>query len=162
MQASELLRELRGRGVALYPTTQGIRYEAPRGALTPDLRAKVAAHRPELIRLLILDQIEATLRPGEWIAYRDRGQLLTSKFAGTSRAGGVSLWLADGAIRLVPPESIALDWCSDAVEMFEERLAMMLAAEVPEETARVRAEQCTLEHLQALGDRWDGPEVRGL
>src|SRR5689334_21124328 len=52
MHAFELLSELHARGVNLYRTAEGIRYEAPRGALTPDLRAAVAVHKAELLAML--------------------------------------------------------------------------------------------------------------
>ncbi len=86
----------------------------------------------------LLDGIEATREPSEWIAYRDRGELLTARYAFTSTRGNVNVWLADGAIRAVPAESIALDWQPDAAELFEERVAIMLAEEVSEDQARER------------------------
>lgn len=52
MRTAELLSELRTRGVTLYPTPEGIRYEAPRGVMTPTLRAALAAHKGELLALL--------------------------------------------------------------------------------------------------------------
>jgi len=47
---------------------------------------------------------------------------------------------------------VALDWCPDAAELFEERLSIMLAAGVPEDVARERAEACTLEYVDRLRD----------
>lgn len=52
MDARALLTVLRTRGVALEPSPEGIRYAAPHGAFTPELRAEVAAHKAELLVLL--------------------------------------------------------------------------------------------------------------
>jgi len=52
MRTAELLNDLQTRGVILFPTPEGIRYEAPRGVMTPTLRAALAAHKGELLKLL--------------------------------------------------------------------------------------------------------------
>lgn len=56
MHPASLLAALRTRGIALHPTPQGLKYEAPRGALTPELRAGLVAHKKALIALLHLDE----------------------------------------------------------------------------------------------------------
>lgn len=150
MTAAVLLTELRNRGAFVAVVGDRLRIDAPVGVLSADLRTALAAHKVDLIRLLLLDRIEVTWKPGEWLAYRDRGQLVTAKYAGIGANGKVNLWLADGAVRAVPAEAIALDWRPDAAEMFAERLFIMLDAGVPEDVARVRAEECTREYLQRL------------
>jgi hypothetical protein len=60
------------------------------------------------------------------------------------------VWLADGALRAIPPEAVALDWSPDAASTFEERLSIMLEAGVPEALARERAERCTREYLDRV------------
>jgi TubC N-terminal docking domain len=151
MTAAVLLTELRSRGAFVAAVGDRLHIDAPVGVLSADLRTALAVHKTELLRLLLLDRIESSFQPGEWLAYRDADNQLTSaKYAGTSTSGAVNVWLADGAVRAIEPEAVALDWAPDAAEVFEERLAIMLDAGVPEEKARVRAEQCTREYLARL------------
>ena len=48
MSPTELFQELRRRGVALYLTADKLRYNAPLGAITPDLLLQIAKHRVAL------------------------------------------------------------------------------------------------------------------
>ena len=57
MSAAELLNELKSRGVSLEANGDRLRVDAPRGAITPELRRTLAAHKAELLGLL--------QRPGE-------------------------------------------------------------------------------------------------
>ena len=52
MTAEALLQELWSRGVRLTPEGDRIRYCAPRGALTPELRARLSEHRGEVLSVL--------------------------------------------------------------------------------------------------------------
>ena len=52
MNAAELLAELNRRGVALEAVGDRLRYDAPKGALTPELRAAMAEHKAELLELI--------------------------------------------------------------------------------------------------------------
>ena len=52
MTAEVLLQELRSRGVRLIPEGDRIRYRAPMGALTPDLKAKLSARKVEVLAAL--------------------------------------------------------------------------------------------------------------
>ena len=52
MSAPALLRELQQRGITLSATGDKIKFVAPRGAMTPDLKAAVAQHKQELITIL--------------------------------------------------------------------------------------------------------------
>ena len=52
MTAAELLAELRHRGVRLEAIDDRLRYAAPKGALTPDLRAAMADRKAELLACL--------------------------------------------------------------------------------------------------------------
>jgi hypothetical protein len=49
MQAAEVLRESRARGIELFVEGDALRYRAPRGALTAELRAALADHKAELL-----------------------------------------------------------------------------------------------------------------
>jgi hypothetical protein len=149
MTAQALVATLVARGVRLIPDGDGL-VAKPASRLTEADRQAIRTHKPDLLRLLLLDRIEATWKPGEWLAYRDGGVVLTAKYAGISTEGKVNVWLADGAVRAIPADAVALDWCPDAAEIFEERLSIMLAAGVPEEVARPRAEHCTREYLDRL------------
>jgi hypothetical protein len=61
MDATELLADLRRRGLVLVPDGDTLRYR-PRNALTPELRAAVAAHKLELLALLADDEAEVLWR----------------------------------------------------------------------------------------------------
>jgi hypothetical protein len=50
--AEALLQELHSRGVQLAPEGDRIRYRAPRGVLTPDLKAKLSEHKAEVLSVL--------------------------------------------------------------------------------------------------------------
>jgi len=54
MSAHGLLTELRARGVALSTADGRLHVEAPRGIVTPQLRAALTMHKAELLRLLNL------------------------------------------------------------------------------------------------------------
>ena len=51
MNAPELLAELQGRGVVLEAVGGRLRFDAPRGALTPALRQAMQQHKGELLEL---------------------------------------------------------------------------------------------------------------
>lgn len=151
MTARELLAECAERRAVLTVVAGKVRVRAPE-PLPDDLLAELRAHRDELMRELVLAQVEAGWKPGERIAYRDDGgRLETARYAGTNTNGGVNVWTADGVTRAVPMDAIALDWVPDWAFIYEERLAIMLDAGVSEPTARARAEQCTWEYLQRIG-----------
>lgn len=92
MHASELLITLRTLGVTLFPTPEGIRYEAPTGALTPELRVAVAAHKPELVRLLSTPTLDA-----------DAGELVAAKLRNTAIG---DVWLVADADALAEQPDI--------------------------------------------------------
>lgn len=52
MIALEVLSELRHRGVELFVAEGALRYRAPRGVLTPELRAALSVHKAELVAML--------------------------------------------------------------------------------------------------------------
>ena len=172
MTAQEIIATLNHRGVQLIPDGTSL-VAKPASRLTDADRQAIRACKAQLVALLtcenssarqesrtagdtvrneptLADRIEATWKPGEWIAYRDVGQLLTAKYAGVAMSGRVNLWLSDGALRSVVPEAVALDWAPDAAEIFERRLEVMLRVGVPEDVARVRAELCTREYFRRL------------
>ena len=47
--AKELLVELTRRGISLQVVADGLRYRAPEGALTPDLRRELTAYKTEIL-----------------------------------------------------------------------------------------------------------------
>ena len=52
MKLNQLLAELAGRGVKLWAEDGQLRYRAPKGALTPELRDELALHKAEVIKWL--------------------------------------------------------------------------------------------------------------
>lgn len=52
MTPQETLAELQRRGVLLEPDGEGLRYQAPRGALTPELRQAMLEGKTELLALV--------------------------------------------------------------------------------------------------------------
>jgi acetylornithine/succinyldiaminopimelate/putrescine aminotransferase/predicted amino acid dehydrogenase len=67
VSAAELLTNLRSLGIELRAEDGQLRYSAPRGTLTPELRSQLIEHKPELLAVLHSDRpaalaIEAGLR----------------------------------------------------------------------------------------------------
>lgn len=56
MTAAALLQDLAGRGVVLTADAGKLRYRAPAGTLTPDLRRQLEAHKAALVALLTSGQ----------------------------------------------------------------------------------------------------------
>ncbi|MHB8763134.1 MAG: TubC N-terminal docking domain-related protein [Deferrisomatales bacterium] len=52
MTALALLRDIEAQGIRLEAQGDRLRVDAPAGALTPELRAALAEHKPELLRVL--------------------------------------------------------------------------------------------------------------
>jgi hypothetical protein len=50
--AADLIARCRTRGIHLWVESGRLRYDAPQGALDPDLRAELLAHKVELVELL--------------------------------------------------------------------------------------------------------------
>ena len=63
MTFDELLRSLDDRDVKLYLDGDRLRYRAHRGALTPDLRSDIAAHRAAIIDHLRTRPAATTVSP---------------------------------------------------------------------------------------------------
>jgi TubC N-terminal docking domain len=61
MNAVELITELRSLGVALEAEGDRLRIEAPKGAVTPELREALTASKDEVIRLLALRRQSVTV-----------------------------------------------------------------------------------------------------
>lgn len=55
----KLLADLRRAGVLLSAKREGLTFDAPAGAMTPQLRAAVKAHKPELLAVLAGDYLGA-------------------------------------------------------------------------------------------------------
>jgi hypothetical protein len=72
MTAAALLTELRNRGAAVAVVGDRLRVEAPVGTVTPEMREALAAHKPELLRLLSTPTLDA-----------DAGQLVAVKLRNT-------------------------------------------------------------------------------
>jgi tubulysin polyketide synthase-like protein len=62
MTASTLLADLRARGIKLSVSGERLNVDAPRGAVTPDLRTALVEHKADLIRLLGADDEEVAWR----------------------------------------------------------------------------------------------------
>lgn len=65
MIAFEVLADLRHRGVELFVAGGTLRYRAPRGVLTPELRAALSAHKAELLSLLTGSGTGGRLNPAD-------------------------------------------------------------------------------------------------
>ena len=65
MTAVELLTTCREAGIRLQAAGDRLRYEAPPGSLTPELRDTLAQYKAELLSLLAAPQPFVTLRAGE-------------------------------------------------------------------------------------------------
>ena len=63
MNRKELLTELNKLGIKLWVENDKLNIEAPKGALTPELRNSLAEHKPEIIRLLLLWDTNTTSLP---------------------------------------------------------------------------------------------------
>ncbi len=59
--AQALLIELTRRGIVLRVTDRQLRYSAPEGALTPDLKRVLVAHKPEIVSMYSGSQIPDAL-----------------------------------------------------------------------------------------------------
>src|SRR3989337_2965400 len=64
MSADELLVTCRQAGIVLSAAGDRLRYDAPRGALTPELRAALACHKPALLAALAPVAEYVTLQGG--------------------------------------------------------------------------------------------------
>ena len=66
MNAKNLLARLRKLGIEVWADGQWLRYNAPKGALTPDLRTELANHKSEILALLTDSDTQSappTLKP---------------------------------------------------------------------------------------------------
>jgi len=52
MTTEQVLRTARERGIRLHPEGDGLRYKAPPGALTDDLRTELVTHKAEILKTL--------------------------------------------------------------------------------------------------------------
>ncbi len=52
MTTTELLNALKAAGIVLQTTGDRLMFEAPKGAMTPELRDQLARQKPELLALL--------------------------------------------------------------------------------------------------------------
>ena len=68
MIATEVLAELRHRGVELFVADGVLRYRAPRGVLTPELLATLSAHKAELLAMLAAPAFD--LDAGDLVAFK--------------------------------------------------------------------------------------------
>jgi len=70
MTVTEVLAELAVRGVTLTPEGDMVRYRGPMGAMSPDLKERVAHHKADLLALLRPRQHENPGYPDLAAAYR--------------------------------------------------------------------------------------------
>lgn len=62
MKAGELLLELRSRGVLIEPAGDRLKVDAPKGAITQELREALAACKSEVLAILAVDDREIAWR----------------------------------------------------------------------------------------------------
>ena len=85
MTPAGILTELRARGVELIPEGTGLRYRAPKGTPTPELRDALATHKAEVVSLL-----RAPTSPAEPTFDLDAGTLAAVKLVNAVLG---ALWL---------------------------------------------------------------------
>ena len=66
MSAADVLAQAQAAGVQLVANGDRLHYRAPAGALTPELRAALQAHRAALLALLAKRPPAAASRPTRW------------------------------------------------------------------------------------------------
>ncbi len=118
--AAELVASVRADGADLLVVGGRIRMEGPRGVLTPERRTAIAAHRNEVLAILIteadaaaLDRLRATLDGHDPQRTLERGYALVEDDTGdpvTSAASartlkGMTLRMHDGTVPIAPRES---------------------------------------------------------
>lgn len=138
--AAALLDELAGRGVRLRLVSDGLKLDAPKGVLTPDLIQRVKADKPALLRLVgshgyiadtparqrVIDLLVPIFRadPDRAIALRDawmeRIAIVAADPDCAEQAGAVSLAELENALRteiLDYNESILYNKCDGTEEV---------------------------------------------
>ena len=62
MNAAKLIEELRSRGVVVEAAGDRLRVDAPKGAVTPELREALAEHKTEVMALITITEEEIAWR----------------------------------------------------------------------------------------------------
>src|SRR5688572_16777740 len=73
MSARELLLQLREKGVDVKANGDRLVIDAPRGAITPDLRDALTANKAELLQILNAPPIERAAPKPQQAPFRERG-----------------------------------------------------------------------------------------
>lgn len=78
MSAAELIRALQRRGVTLAANGDRLKVRAPKGTITPELRDRLAQHKPDIIAALTMPDFHTlapicreACEPFEWIYWAD-------------------------------------------------------------------------------------------
>lgn len=95
--APALLQDLAGRGVVLTADAGKLRFRAPAGTMTPDLRRRIEAHRAALVALLTSGQ-----QAGLFDAAPEPDSRLKTSYAGALVAGSGHAVAQDAAPRVRP------------------------------------------------------------
>jgi hypothetical protein len=125
VSAEGLLRELRELGATVATRGDRLAVDAPAGAVTPDLRADLAAHKGDLLALLARERFAADPRPdlandsARWarllaLAYDRDGEDPRGLFGALHglRCCGAGLAPADDGARLVAGEMPAEEYAA--------------------------------------------------
>jgi hypothetical protein len=140
VSAEGLLRELRELGATVAARGDRLAVDAPAGAVTPDLRADLTAHKGALLALLARERLIADPRPdlagdsARWarllaLAYDRDGQDPRGLFGALHglRCCGAGLAATDDGARLVPGELAAEEYAAEREEWLVAHAAALTA-----------------------------------
>jgi hypothetical protein len=140
VSAAGLLRELRGLGATVAARGDRLAVDAPAGAVPPDLRADLAAHKGALLALLARERCAADPRPDLvadsplWqrllgLAYDRDGADPRGLFGSLHglRCLGAGLVAEEGRARLVPGELSAEEYAAEREEWLVPHAAALTA-----------------------------------
>ena len=117
MTAGEVLTVCREAGIRLEVAGDRLRFYAPAGALTPDLRDALAQHKQELLDALAMQFV--TLRDGPTLP------LPVLQLAWNLEDRGVTLSLTPGGILSLAPTSVLTDADRVAIHRWRQHLTAL-------------------------------------
>ena len=112
MTTSELLSDLRHKGIRLWAEGDKLRFSAPKGALTAEIRAELVERKTDLLRFLKqitvvsplnLSSIRALTRDGELpLSFAEEGLWLLEQLS-----PGMTAWNMQSSVRMRGPLNVS-------------------------------------------------------